>query len=64
MGRKGGEDALDQRRPSGRMGKRQKRDYAREKAAEELLQSPKTPPPPWLSDPSLLPKKPPTRSTP
>jgi hypothetical protein len=57
------EDALD--RPAfrkGGFGKAEKRAYAQKKFAEELLQPPKNPPPAWLNDPSLLPKKPPTRS--
>ena len=54
-------DALDRPRPRGKMGKKAKQAYAREKAAEELLLPPKTPPPAWLSDSSLLPKKPPGR---
>jgi len=58
-------DALDHR--SGgkpRFSKAQKRKYARKKAMEELLLPPKNPPPAWLSDPSLLPTKPPrSRST-
>lgn len=54
-------DALDARRPRQKMGKKQKQAYAKEKAMEELLLPSKTPPPAWLSDPSLLPKKPPGR---
>lgn len=56
------EDALD--RPAfrkGGFGKAEKRAYAQQKFAEELVQPPKNPPPAWLNDPSLLPKKPPTR---
>lgn len=55
------EDALDRPRPHGKMGKAAKRAYARDKASEELLLPPKSPPPAWLSDSSLLPKKPPGR---
>ena len=36
--------------------------YAQEKQMEELLIPPSKPPPAWLSDPTLLPKKPPGRS--
>jgi hypothetical protein len=43
------------------MGKRGRQDYARAKAAEELLVPPSRPLAPWLSDPSLLPKRPPGR---
>ena len=53
-------DALD--RPAFRKGgfsKAEKRAYAQQKAMEELVQPPKNPPPAWLNDPSLLPKKPP-----
>ncbi len=52
-------DALDGPRPKRKFGKKDKRAYAQKKAAEELLEPPKSPPPAWLSDPSLLPKKPP-----
>ena len=45
----------------GKWGKAQKRAYAKEKAAEELIAPPKNPPAAWLSDPSLLPKRPPAR---
>lgn len=55
------QDALDQRRPRQKMGKKEKQAYAREKHIEDLLQPPKNPPPDWLNDPSLLPKKPPGR---
>ena len=54
-------DALDARRPKQRWSKKMKKQYAQEKASEELLLPPKSPPPAWLSDPSLLPKKPPGR---
>ena len=54
-------DALDRPRGRQRFGKKQKMQYAREKAAEELLMPPKAPPPEWLSNPSLLPKRPPGR---
>jgi hypothetical protein len=53
------EDALD--RPAFRKGgfsRSEKRAYAQKK----LVQPPKNPPPEWLSDPTLLPKKPPTRA--
>lgn len=55
------EDALDQRRPYQRLSKKDRIAYAREKHLEDLMLPPKNPPPAWLSDPSLLPKKPPTR---
>ena len=55
------QDALDRPRPRGKMGKRGRQDYARAKAAEELLVPPSRPLAPWLSDPSLLPKRPPGR---
>jgi hypothetical protein len=54
-------DALDARRPRQKMGKKERQAYAKEKAMEELVQPPKAPLAPWLSDPSLLPKKPPGR---
>jgi len=37
------------------------KQFAQEKALEELLVPPSKPLAPWLSDPSLLPKKPPGR---
>jgi hypothetical protein len=43
------------------MGRKQKQAYAQDRAAQELLLPPKEPPPAWLSDPALLPKKPPGR---
>ena len=52
-------DALDHVRSKGGFGKAQKRAYAQMKAMEELLTPSKHPPPAWLSDPSILPKKPP-----
>jgi hypothetical protein len=54
-------DALDARRPKQKLGKKQKQQFAQEKALEELLVPPSKPLAPWLSDPSLLPKKPPGR---
>lgn len=54
-------DALDARRPKQQWSKKEKQAYAKEKAMEELVAPPKNPPPAWLSDPSLLPKKPPGR---
>jgi hypothetical protein len=54
-------DALDARRPRQKMGKKAKIAYAKDKAMEELLQPAKNQLPAWLSDPSLLPKKPPGR---
>lgn len=57
------EDALDRQAfRKGGFGKAEKRAYAQQKFAEELVQPPKNPPPAWLNDPSLLPKKPPNRS--
>lgn len=57
------EDALDRRAfRKGGFSKAEKRAYAKQKFAEDLIQPPKNPPPAWLSDPSLLPKKPPTRA--
>jgi hypothetical protein len=54
-------DALDARRPRQQMSKKEKQAYAKEKAMEELVTPPKNPPPAWLSNPALLPKKPPGR---
>ena len=54
-------DALDGPRLKQKWGKKEKQAYAKEKAMEELLTPPKNPPPPWLSDPKLLPKKPPQK---
>ena len=54
-------DALDQYRGRQKMGKKEKQAYAKEKAMEELVKPPKNPPPSWLNDPNLLPKKPPGR---
>ena len=57
------EDALDRPRPGGKMSKSAKRAYARDKFVEELIvPSAKHAPPAWMSDPSLLPKKPPGRT--
>lgn len=50
------EDALDQGRPRQKMGKAEKRAYAKEMFAQELLQPPKNP-----IKPLVLPKKPPHR---
>lgn len=59
---KGSEDALDRKGFSkGGFSKAQKREYAQKMFAEELLSKPKEPPPAWLNDPSLLPKRPPGR---
>ena len=56
------EDALDRRAfRKGGFSKAEKRAYAQQKFMEELVMPPKNPPPKWLEDPSLLPKKPPTR---
>jgi hypothetical protein len=52
-------DALDRPRPRQKWSKKQKQAYAKEKAMEELLSPPKNPPPAWLENPDLLPKKPP-----
>ncbi len=54
-------DALDAPRGKQKMGKAAKMAYAKEKTMEELCAPPKNPPPAWLSDASLLPKKPPQR---
>jgi hypothetical protein len=54
-------DALDARRPKQKMGKKQKQEYAKEKEMERLMEPPSKPLAAWLSDPSLLPKKPPGR---
>jgi hypothetical protein len=57
------DDALDRQAfRKGGFSKAEKRAYAQQKFAEELVTPPKNPPPAWLSDPSLLPKKPPTRA--
>lgn len=54
------EDALDKRAfRKGGFSKAEKRAYAQQKFVEDLVLPPKNPPPAWLSDPSLLPKKPP-----
>lgn len=54
------EDALDHRGfRKGGFSRAEKMAYAQEKHMEDLLQPPKNPPPAWLSDPSLLPKRPP-----
>ncbi len=55
------EDALDRPRAKRGYSKKEKRDYARDKALEALLLPPKNPPPAWLTNPDLLPKKPPGR---
>jgi hypothetical protein len=54
-------DALDQGRPRQRFSKKEKAAYARKMFEESLLLPPKNPPPAWLQDPSLLPKKPPMK---
>lgn len=54
-------DALDARRPRQKFSKKEKKAYAQDQAMKALLEPPKNPPPAWLSDPSLLPKKPPGR---
>lgn len=60
---KNSDDALDRRAfRRGGFSKAEKRAYAQQKFLEELVQPPKNPPPAWLSDPSLLPKKPPNRT--
>ena len=46
----------------GGFSKAEKRAYAQAKFLEELVQPPKEPPPEWMSDPELLPKKPPPRA--
>lgn len=61
---KGSEDALDRRAfQRGGFSKAEKRAYAQQKFLEDLVAPPKNPPPEWLNDPSLLPKKPPPRRT-
>ncbi len=58
----GSQDALDRRAfQRGGFSKAEKQAYAKAKFAEELLQSPKNPPPKWTKDKSLLPMKPPGR---
>ncbi len=52
---------MDAPRGKQKMGKAAKMAYAKEKTMEELCAPPKNPPPAWLSDASLLPKKPPQR---
>jgi hypothetical protein len=60
---KNSEDALDRRAfRKGGFSKAEKRAYAQQKFLEELVQPPKNPPPAWLNDPTLLPKKPPART--
>lgn len=59
-GEKRNEDALDHRAfQRGGFSKAEKREYARQKFVEDLVLPPKNPPPAWLSDSSLLPKRPP-----
>jgi hypothetical protein len=41
--------------------KKQKKAYAKKMRDEELVTPPKNPPPAWLWNPELLPKKPPIR---
>lgn len=53
------EDALDRPRPRQKWGNKEKRAYAKEKALEDLLLPPKHPPPAWMSDTRLLPRRPP-----
>ena len=56
------QDALDHRAfQRGGFSKAEKREYAREKHIEALLEPPKEPLPEWLFNPALLPKKPPGR---
>jgi hypothetical protein len=43
----------------GGFSREEKREYARQKFVEELVQPPKNPPPEWLFDRTLLPMKPP-----
>jgi len=58
------EDALDRKVfRRGGFSKEEKRAYAQQRFLEELVAPPKNPPPEWLNDPSLLPKKPPPRRT-
>ena len=54
-------DALDARRPRQKLGKKEKIAYAKEKAAEDLLVPPKAGLASFLTDPTLLPKRPPQR---
>lgn len=57
------DDAMDRQAfRKGGFSKAEKRAYAQQKFVEELVQPPKNPPPAWLNDPTLLPKKPPTRA--
>lgn len=59
---RGSEDALDHKAfRRGGFSKAEKRAYAKQRFAEELVQPPKEPPPEWLSNPDLLPRKPPPR---
>ena len=58
-------DALD--RTGGgkpRFSKKEKRAYAKKMQAEELVMPPKNGLAPFLADPSLLPKRPPSRVVP
>jgi hypothetical protein len=55
------EDALDRPRGKQGFGKAQKRAYAKEKQMEELLMPPKNGLAEFLTNPALLPKKPPSR---
>lgn len=55
------EDALDRPRGKQTFSKKEKAAYAREQHLKNLLEPPKNPPPEWLADPTLLPKKPPAR---
>ncbi len=55
-------DALDHQSTRGKFSKAEKQAYARKMHEEALLEQPKNPPPAWLSDPTLLPKKPPGRT--
>ena len=54
-------DALDRPRGRQKLGKKQKQEYAREKAMEELVMPPKNGLAAFLTDKSLLPMKPPGR---
>ena len=56
-------DAMDRPRGKPKYGKKEKQKYAQEKHLEALCEPPKQPLAAWLSDPSLLPRKPPGRRT-
>lgn len=56
------EDALDRQAfRKGGFSKAEKQAYAKQKFAEELVTPPRDPPPAWMDDNTLLPRKPPPR---